>query len=81
MLGMMAVTWFLSMWISNTATTAMMLPIVQAVLQQISSADSVQPDTDTPRSEQRQFRLRAHARTHARTCLLYTSDAADMAVV
>ncbi|XP_059143661.1 Na(+)/citrate cotransporter-like [Physella acuta] len=37
--GIMLVTWFLSMWISNTATTAMMMTIVQALLQQFKDMD------------------------------------------
>ncbi|KAK2174476.1 hypothetical protein NP493_799g03000 [Ridgeia piscesae] len=45
MLGFMLPTWFLSMWISNTATTAMMFPVAQAVLSQFEqgrqSADQV----------------------------------------
>ncbi|XP_069106387.1 solute carrier family 13 member 2-like [Argopecten irradians] len=37
MLGLMLPTWFLSMWISNTAATAMMLPILTAVSEQTAA--------------------------------------------
>ena len=37
MLGFMFTTMFLSMWISNTAATAMMLPIVDAVAEAINT--------------------------------------------
>ncbi|XP_013404115.1 solute carrier family 13 member 5-like [Lingula anatina] len=48
MLGFMIPTWFLSMWISNTATAAMMLPIVQAVLNQLRDHKTeASPLTDT----------------------------------
>ncbi|MCC5929474.1 MAG: DASS family sodium-coupled anion symporter [Cyclobacteriaceae bacterium] len=36
-LGFMASTWLISMWISNTAASLMMLPIALAVIQQIKS--------------------------------------------
>ncbi|XP_034034034.1 solute carrier family 13 member 2 [Thalassophryne amazonica] len=40
MIGFMMVSSFLSMWISNTATTAMMLPIAHAVLQQLKATEA-----------------------------------------
>jgi di/tricarboxylate transporter len=39
MLGFMLPTWFLSMWISNTATTGMMLPISEAVLESLNETE------------------------------------------
>ncbi|XP_071033527.1 Na(+)/citrate cotransporter isoform X3 [Parasteatoda tepidariorum] len=39
MLGFMVTTMFLSMWISNTATTAMMVPIVDAVLDELEKEE------------------------------------------
>lgn len=46
MLGFMLTTMFLSMWISNTACTAMMVPIVTAVLDELKSHEE---DKSSPR--------------------------------
>ena len=39
LLGFMIPTAFCSMWISNTATTAMMIPIIEAVLSEIEAKE------------------------------------------
>ncbi|XP_035691018.1 solute carrier family 13 member 5-like isoform X2 [Branchiostoma floridae] len=44
MLGIMSVTAFLSMWISNTATTAMMVPIAQAILTELLKEKGMKPE-------------------------------------
>ena len=47
----MSVTAFLSMWISNTATAAMMLPIAHAVLQETKSQTEEEAASNDNKSE------------------------------
>ncbi|KAM7377956.1 hypothetical protein PAMA_013053 [Pampus argenteus] len=63
-LGFMCCTVFLSMWLSNTSTTAMVMPIAEAVLQQLictgladsnddsETAEATEDDSGTPGSVQ-----------------------------
>ncbi|KAM9771844.1 solute carrier family 13 member 4 isoform 3-T3 [Syngnathus typhle] len=53
-LGFMCCTVFLSMWLSNTSTTAMVMPIAEAVLQQLictGMADNLEPDAAEDESD------------------------------
>ncbi|KAM9847278.1 solute carrier family 13 member 2-like [Aulostomus maculatus] len=55
MIGFMIVSSFLSMWISNTATTAMMLPIARAVLEQLKATEAQADSRDSqPTAEDNQ---------------------------
>ncbi|XP_066962442.1 Na(+)/citrate cotransporter-like isoform X2 [Macrobrachium rosenbergii] len=59
--GLMLITTFLSMWISNTATAAMMVPIVEAVVEKIeetkvaqtSRKEALEPGDEEPHEETR----------------------------
>ncbi|XP_053430603.1 Na(+)/dicarboxylate cotransporter 3 isoform X2 [Nycticebus coucang] len=50
-LGMMVTTSFLSMWLSNTASTAMMLPIANAILKSLFGQKEVAKDLSQEREE------------------------------
>lgn len=57
MIGFMIVSSFLSMWISNTATTAMMLPIAHAVLQQLKTTEAEADQRDFQSEDNQAFEL------------------------
>ncbi|KAM7373885.1 hypothetical protein PAMP_006575 [Pampus punctatissimus] len=71
MLGFMGVTAFLSMWISNTATTAMMVPIVRAVL------DQIQGKVDSNPSSKNQNRAEVSHKEHQEKTISILQTAAS----
>ncbi|XP_077400659.1 solute carrier family 13 member 4 [Vanacampus margaritifer] len=73
-LGFMCCTVFLSMWLSNTSTTAMVMPIAEAVLQQLictGMADSLEPDATEDDSDKEENLDKNHL------ALLYRNDSND----
>ena len=56
MLGFILISWFLSMWIANTAAAAMMIPIVTAVLEELKK-NKKESGVDNKVRDLRTFRL------------------------
>ena len=54
MFGMMLPAWFLSMWLNNMATTAMMCPIADALLKELEHSEE---DTSERKSRTQNSRL------------------------
>uniref|UniRef100_A0A8C7I8N0 Solute carrier family 13 member 4 n=1 Tax=Oncorhynchus kisutch TaxID=8019 RepID=A0A8C7I8N0_ONCKI len=67
-LGFMCCTVFLSMWLSNTSTTAMVMPIAEAVLQQLIStgvADTQEDsETEEPRANRTMYQILVLSTAH-----------------
>ncbi|CAG2254130.1 SLC13A2_3_5 [Mytilus edulis] len=57
MIGLMLPNWLLSMWISNTATTAMMIPITNAILVQLKEANVPNEEIETEVYDNDAFKL------------------------
>ncbi|MBN3306353.1 S13A4 protein, partial [Amia calva] len=83
-LGFMCCTVFLSMWLSNTSTTAMVMPIAEAVLQQLIStgicdavddSESMEAQEDTDKEgnidkNQLELLFQTHSQSHQHIIIL-----------
>lgn len=71
-LGMMLTTSFLSMWLSNTATTAMMLPIANAILESLfGNLESLKEKCKSPKDTDHDV---IHGRLYL-TCVVFCTTA------
>jgi len=82
MLGFMTCTMFLSMWISNTATTAMMVPIVDAISEAVNNPDEMDVD-DVESKKQTKTRSKSHevARNFLLLSCAYASNIGGTGVI
>lgn len=60
LLCFMCCTTMLSMWLSNTSTTAMVMPIVEAVLQELINAEEEQLVAGNPSTEEAELMGAVH---------------------
>ena len=58
MLGFMITTMFLSMWISNTATTSMMVPIVEAIVMELDMEITKEGSMNLEKQQRNKQRVR-----------------------
>lgn len=70
--GFMLASWFLSMWISNAAATAMMMPVAEAALQQLKHVmtqhlkpivTEIEPEVEETAIDEKQEQVELHSKS------------------